>query len=97
MLVLEFRLYGSENQFARIDESIRTTKFIRNTCLRLWMDSKKVNKYDLNKHCAVLAEKYDWCTKLNSTARQASAERAWSSVANFYEKCKNCKYTPICK
>jgi len=88
MLVLEFRLYGTENQFAKIDESIRTTKFIRNTCLRLWMDSKKVNKYDLNKHCAVLAEKYDWCAKLNSTARQASAERAWSSVANFYDKCK---------
>ncbi len=61
---------------------------MRNKALRYWMDNKKVSKYDLNKYCAVLAKEFDFANKLNSTARQASAERAWSGIARFYDNCK---------
>lgn len=50
-------------------------------------DSK--NKYDLNKYCRILAKEFDFVDRLNSTARQASAERAWSAISNFYSKCKD--------
>jgi len=48
----------------------------------------KVSKYDLNKYSAVLAEEFSFADKLNSTARQASAERAWSAISRFSENCK---------
>ncbi len=44
--------------------------------------------YDLNKYCAVLAREFEWAEKLNSMARQASAERAWSAISRFYDNCK---------
>jgi putative transposase len=44
MLVYEFKLKGKPEQYRRIDEAIRTGKFIRNSCLRFWMDSKKMTK-----------------------------------------------------
>jgi putative transposase len=37
----------------------------------------------------VLAKEYEWAKKLNSQARQASAERAWQSIKRFYDNCKN--------
>jgi len=52
------------------------------------MDNQGVNKYDLNKYCAVLAREFEWADKLNSMARQASAERAWSGIARFFDNCK---------
>ncbi len=52
------------------------------------MDNKGVNKYDLNKYCAVLAKEFDFANKLNSTARQSSAERAWAGISRFFENCK---------
>ncbi len=39
-------------------------------------------------NCAVLAAKFPFANELNSMARQASAERAWSSISRFYENCK---------
>ncbi|MFO7029894.1 transposase, partial [Limnospira fusiformis CCALA 023] len=60
---------------------------VRNKALRYWMDNRGVNKYDLNKYCRVLAREYDLVRELNSTARQASAERAWSSISRFFENC----------
>ena len=48
------------------------------------MDAKredKINKYSLNKYCAVLAKEFEFANELNSTARQASAERAWSAIS----------------
>jgi len=54
MIVLETKLRGNPTQFALIDEAIRTAQFIRNKCLRYWMDNKRVNQYDLSKLCAVL-------------------------------------------
>lgn len=88
MFVLEFKLKGKETQYRQIDEAIRTSQFVRNKALRLWMDNKGVGKYDLNKYCAVLAKEFPFANKLNSSARQASAERAWSSISRFYENCK---------
>jgi putative transposase len=88
MLVLEFKVKGKPCQYQRIDEAIRTAQFVRNKALRYWMDNKGASKYDLNKYCAVLAKEFPFATKLNSTARQASAERAWSAVARFYDNCK---------
>jgi putative transposase len=88
MLVLEFKAYGKSKQFAAVDEAIRTAKFIRNSCLRYWMDNKGVNKFDLNKYCAVLAKEFPFADELNSMARQSSAERAWSAISRFFENCK---------
>lgn len=88
MLVFEFKAYGKSNQFKAVGEAIRTAKFVRNSCLRYWMDNKKVGKNDLNKYCAVLARDFPFADELNSMARQASAERAWSSISRFYDNCK---------
>ncbi len=88
MIVLETKLRGNPAQFARIDEAIRTAQFIRNKCLRYWMDNKGVGQYDLSKLCAVLAKEFEWAGKLNSMARQACAERAWSAIKRFYDNCK---------
>jgi putative transposase len=52
------------------------------------MDHKKVGKYDLNKYSAVLASNFPFANELNSIARQASAERAWSSISRFYDRFK---------
>ncbi|NEO91788.1 MAG: transposase [Moorea sp. SIO3G5] len=88
MIILEFKAYGKKAQYQSIDEAIRTTKFVRNSCLRLWMDNKGLSKYDLNKYCKTLAKNFTFANELNSTARQAAAERAWSSIARFFENCK---------
>ncbi|MEH2378409.1 MAG: transposase [Nostoc sp.] len=88
MLVLEFKAYGKSAQIAAIDDAIRTAKFVRNSCIRLWMDVKDIGKNDLQKYCAVLAANFPFANELNSMARQASAERAWSSISRFYDNCK---------
>jgi putative transposase len=88
MLVLEAKLKGKTEQYNLIDEAIRTALFVRNKALRLWMDVKDSDKYDLNKYCAVLAKEFEFAKKLNSQARQASAERAWSAINRFFENCK---------
>ena len=80
---------GSTRQFAIIDEMIRTAGFVRNSCIRHWMDNRGVGQYDLSALCSVLAKEYEWAKKLNSQARQASAERAWQSIKRFYDNCKN--------
>ncbi len=88
MLVFEFKTYGKPNQFKAVDEAIRTAQFVRNSCLRYWMDNPKKNKYDLNKYCAVLAATFPFADELNSQARQSSAERAWTAISRFYENCQ---------
>ena len=88
MIVYEFKVKGKAAQYSAIDEAIRTTKFIRNKCLRYWMDNKGVGKNDLNKYCAVLAAEFPFADALNSMARQSAAERTWSAIARFYDNCK---------
>jgi putative transposase len=88
MLVFEFKAYGKSLQLTAIDDAIRTGQFIRNSCIRLWMDVKDIGKNDLQKYCAVLAANFPFANELNSMARQAAAERAWSSITRFYDNCK---------
>ena len=88
MLVLEAKLKGKTEQYNLIDEAIRTALFCRNKALRYWIDNHDTSRYDLNKFMAVLAKDFDFANKLNSQARQSSAERAWSGIARFFDNCK---------
>jgi len=88
MIALEFKIKAKLRQFDAIDEAIRTARFIRNKCLRFWMDNHGVGKNDLQKLCAKLAKEFKFADELNSQARQASAERSWSAISRFYENCK---------
>jgi putative transposase len=88
MLVLEAKLKGKTEQYSLIDEAIRTALFCRNKALRYWIDNRGTGRYDLNKFMAVLAKDFDFANKLNSQARQSSAERAWSGIARFFDNCK---------
>jgi transposase len=40
---------------------------------------------------AVLAKEYPFASRLNSQARQASADCAWFAISRFYDNCKNKK------
>jgi len=86
--IYEFKLQGKPHQFQAIEEAIRTVQFVRNKCLRFWIDGEKVKPYDLNKYCAVLAQEFEFARKLNSQARQAAAERAAFAIKRFYDSCK---------
>lgn len=88
MIVLEFKLKGKAQQYRVIDDMIRTAQFIRNKALRYWMDNQNVKLSDLYKQCAVLAKEFEWAGKLNSMARQASAERALIAIQRFFANCK---------
>lgn len=93
MLTYEYKLKGKPEQFAAIDEGIRTVQFIRNKALAYWMDHRPgdgptLGKYDLGKIAPGLAKEFPFVAKLNSTARQQATERAWSGIAWFYRNCK---------
>ncbi len=89
MLTYEYKLDGTPAQYDAIDEAIRIVQFIRNKCLRLWMDTRGTTKNDLQCYCAVLAKEYPFASRLNSQARQAAASRAWFAVERFYDNCKH--------
>ena len=91
MQTYEYKLDGNVQQYAAIDEAIRITQFIRNKCLRKWMDERGVSRNDLLCYCAVLASEDSFAARLNSQARQSSADRAWAAIARFYENCQNKK------
>jgi putative transposase len=91
MLVLEAKLKGKDWQYELLDEAIRTANFVRNKALRYWMDNRGVDKNALQKLCAILAKEYEWVLKLNSQARQSSADRAWLAISRFYANCKESK------
>ncbi len=88
MVILEYKVKAKPQQFAAIDEAIRTGQFVQNKALRYWMDNDKVFKYDLNKLCKQLAKEFPFANELNSMARQAHAERAWSAISRFFDNCK---------
>ncbi|HSP30669.1 MAG TPA: transposase, partial [Halomonas sp.] len=91
MLIYEYKLSGTKQQYAAIDEAIRIVQCIRNKSLRLWMDTPGTNKNDLQINCAVQAREFPFAKRLNSQARQAAADRAWFAISRFYENCKNKK------
>src|SRR5713101_1114371 len=91
MLTFEYKIDGTKQQYAAIDEAIRIVQFIRNKCLRLWMDERGISKNDLQCYCATLAKAYPFAARLNSQARQASADRACFAISRFYDNCKSHK------
>src|SRR2546425_2654067 len=91
MLTYEYKLDGNQAQYQAIDEAIRVVQFIRNKCLRQWMDTRGVTKNDLQCATADLAREYPFARRLNSQARQAAADRAWAAIQRFYDNCKRKK------
>ena len=91
MLIFEYKVDASKVQYAAIEEAIRTVQFIRNTCLRKWIDERGVSKNDLQCYCATLAKAYPFAARLNSQARQAAADRAWVAISRFYANCREHK------
>jgi putative transposase len=89
MLIYEYKIDANKQQYAAIEEGIRVVQFIRNKCIRLWMDERGVSKYTLQCYCAHLAKEYPFAVCLNSQARQVAADRAWASIQRFYDNCKN--------
>ena len=88
MILLEFKTYGTAKQFLLVDEAIRAVQFVRNKCLRLWMDGEAKSYFDLSKYCAVLAKEFPFAKRLSAQARQASAERTWAAITRFFDNCK---------
>jgi putative transposase len=91
VLILEYKIYPNVSQRQKINEAIRTVQFIRNKCLRLWMEQWGVSAFDLNVFCAEIARAFPFAARLNSMARQAAAERAWCAIARFYDNCQKKK------
>lgn len=91
MLVLEYKIKAKPSQYKAIEEAIRTVQFIRNKCLRYWMDAPrdgKINYAALSRYSTELRSYFGFVKALNSMAVQASAERAWLAIARFFEHCK---------
>lgn len=88
MIVLEFKVQGKTTQYAAIDEAIRTTQFIRNKAIRFWMDNKGVGQKELYRLSKAIRQEFPFANSLNSSACQAAIERAYSSIARFYDNCK---------
>jgi putative transposase len=90
MLVLEYKVNAKPSQYKAIDEAIRTVQFIRNKCLRYWMDADidaLVDRFALNKYSTALRKEFPFVKALNSMAVQASAERAWLAISRFFGNC----------
>jgi putative transposase len=92
MLIYEYKVDGKPQQYSAIEEAIRVVQFIRNKCLRIWMDGAATTAHDLQWYSAVLAKHYPFVLHLNSQARQASADRAWFAISRFYKHCR--EHTP---
>jgi transposase len=91
MLLLDYKLRVNQSQHAAIDEAIRTTQFMRNKCVRKWMDEGGLGDHELHVDCAQLAREYPFAARLNAQARQTSADRAWFSIARFSKNCREKK------
>ncbi|QGZ89019.1 transposase [Microcystis aeruginosa FD4] len=75
MLVVEAKLKnGTPEQYQKLDEAIRTSQFVRNSCVCHWRSNQGTTRNDLQKLCAVLANNKETpsVNKLNSQARQSA-------------------------
>ena len=91
LLVLEYKIKAKKLQYLAIEEAIKTTQFIRNKCLRYWIDAPretKIDRFALNKYSTELRNEFKFVANLNSMAVQSSAERAWLAISRFYDNCK---------
>ncbi len=88
MFVLEFKAKGKTTQYAAIDEAIRTAQFVRNKCIRYWMDNRSVGQKELYRYNTKLRADFLFVNALNSHACQVAVEWAYSSIARFYDNCR---------
>jgi len=90
MLIYESKLKGTGNQYERLDQAIRTGRFVRNSIIKAWIDKQVKSRNDAYAYCKTLSDnpEFPWANQLNSQARQAHAERAWASIERFYNNCK---------
>ncbi len=88
MIVLEFKVKGKTTQYSAIDEAIRTAQFVRNKCIRYWMDNRGVGQKQLYRHNTKLRAEFPFVNALNSHACQVAVEWAYSSIARFYDNCR---------
>jgi len=88
MIVLEFKAQGKTTQYAAIDEAIRTAQFVRNKCIRFWMDNRGVGQKPLYRHNTALRAEFPFVKALNSHACQVAVDRAYTSIPRFYSNCK---------
>jgi putative transposase len=88
MIILEFKAKGKTTQYSAIDEAIRTAQFVRNKCIRYWMENRGVGQKELYRHNTKLRAEFPFVNALNSHACQVAVEWAYSSIARFYENCR---------
>ena len=91
MLVLEYKIKAKPSQYRAIESAIRTVQFVRNKCLRYWMDAPKeakINYAALSRYSTELRNEFNFVKDLNSMAVQAAAERSWLAISRFYGNCK---------
>ncbi|MFP5272333.1 RNA-guided endonuclease InsQ/TnpB family protein [Coleofasciculus sp.] len=88
MLVFEFKAKGKTTQYLAIDEAIQTAQFVRNKCIRYWIDNENVGQKDLYRYNTALRAEFSFVKDLNSHACQTAVEKAYSSIARFYSNCK---------
>ncbi len=88
MIVYEFKVKGKSVQYQAIDEAIQTAQFVRNKCLRYWMDNKGISRSELYRYNTQLRAEFPFVEALNSHACQAAVERCWSAIARFFDNCK---------
>jgi putative transposase len=55
------------------------------------MDGRGIGDNALQVYCSELAKEYPFAARLNSQARQTSADRTWLSIARFYKNCREKK------
>jgi putative transposase len=90
MIIYESKLEGTQSQYEKLDEAIRTGRFVRNSIIRAWIDGQVKSRNDAYAYCKVLSDnpEFPYCKQLNSQARQAHAERAWAAIERFYRNCQ---------
>lgn len=93
MIIYEAKLEGTQDQYTKLDEAIRTGRFVRNSIIKAWIDGQVKSRNEAYRYCKTLADnpEFPWAKKLNSMARQAHSERAWSAIERFYFNCNNKK------
>ena len=88
MIVREFKVKGKATQYCAIDEAIKTAQFVRNKCIRYWMDNRGVGQKQLYRYNTKLRAEFPFVNALNSHACQVAVEWAYSSIARFYDNCR---------
>jgi putative transposase len=87
MIVLEFKAKGKTTQYSAIDEAIRTAQFVRNKCVRYWMDNRGVGQKELYRYNTKLRAESPLLS-LKLSCLPSRCEKSYYSIARFYDNCK---------